>query len=109
MPLDFPNREHVSEEYYTKEKEIKASCESYKNSILGETRDRNVGEENSSRPSYEIKLERFKGNKSKIDIYTFQSEFEKCHQKNVRKKLLPDYLKNNYLEGAALSLVKKYR
>ena len=106
MPLDFPNREHGSEEYYTKEKGIKATFESYKNSIRNEIRDRNVGEENSSRPSYEIKLEKFKGYKSKIVIYTFHSEFEKCHQKNVKKKLLPDYLKNNYIEGDALSLVK---
>ena len=55
MPIDFPN----------------------------EIRDRNVGEEKSSRPSYEIKLETFKGYKSKIDIYTFQSE---CHQKNDSQK-----------------------
>ena len=86
MPLDFPNRKTVSKEYNSNEKEIKASFETYKKKILDEIRERNIGKES--------------------DIYTFQSEFEKCHLKNVSKKLLPDYLKNNYLEGAALSLVK---
>ena len=106
MPLDFPNRETVSKEYDSNEKEIKTSFETYKKNILDEIRERNIGKERSSKSSYEIKIEKFKGYESKSDIYTFQSEFEKCHLKNVKKELLPDYLKNNYLEGAALSLVK---
>ena len=42
-----------------------------------------------------------------MDIYTFQNEFEKLISPNIQKKLLPDYLKNNYLEGQALLLVKE--
>ena len=41
------------------------------------------------------------------DIYTFQSDFEKLISPNVQKTLLPDYLKKNYLDGLALSLVKE--
>ena len=54
-----------------------------------------------------IKLQKFKGYDSTNDIYTFQSNFEKIHLKSTPKTLLPDVLKNNYLEGAALTLVKE--
>ena len=53
-----------------------------------------------------IKLPVFKGYESSMDIYTFQSEFEKLYLRVTPKKMLPDLLKNNYLEGAALALVK---
>ena len=106
MPLDFPNREEVTKKYGSKEKEIKARFESFKKRLVDEIRERNIGNEEKSNSSYKIKLEKFKGYESAIDIYSFQSEFEKCHQKSVQKKLLPDYLKNNYLEGTALSLVR---
>ena len=53
-----------------------------------------------------IKLQKFKGYESDIDIYTFQSDFEKLHKKSTPSSVLPDLLKNNYLDGPALSLVK---
>lgn len=56
--------------------------------------------------SLNIKLGKFKGYDSPVDIYTFQSTFEKIHLKSTPKNLLPDLLKNNFLEGAALTLVK---
>ena len=45
------------------------------------------------------------GYDSEIDIYTFQSNLQKIHRA-LPKGLLPDLLKNNYLDGPALSLVK---
>ena len=54
-----------------------------------------------------IKLPRFKGYNSTLDIYTFQTEFEKLVSPNIQRKLLPDYLKMNYLDGSALLLVKE--
>ena len=48
---------------------------------------------------------KFIGYDSEIDIYTFQSNFQKIHRV-LPKGLLPDLLKNNYLNGPALSLVK---
>ena len=56
--------------------------------------------------SLNIKLPKFKGYNSSLDIYTFQDEFEKVHLKSTPKSLLPDLLKNNLLEGSALALVK---
>ena len=56
--------------------------------------------------SLEIKLSKFSGYNSPSDIYTFQTEFEKLYLPSLQKKLVPDFLKNNYLEGQALVLVK---
>ena len=54
-----------------------------------------------------IDLERFSGYESNIDIYTFKEEFKKLIEPTVQKKLLPDYLKKNYLCGSAYTLVAK--
>ena len=55
-----------------------------------------------------LKLEvpKFHGYDSKLDYYSFKSEFDKLIVPRIHAKLLPDYLKNNYLEGPALELVK---
>ena len=56
--------------------------------------------------SLNIKLPKFNGYSSPIDVYSFQSEFNKLYQKTTPKKLQADLLKNNFLEDSALSLVK---
>ena len=52
-----------------------------------------------------IKLPKFGGYKSSVDIHTFQRNFEKIY-KATPKSFLPDLLKNNFLEDSALLLVK---
>ena len=42
---------------------------------------------------------------SKLDIYTFQRQFLKVHQRTTPTRMMPDILKNNLLEVSALSLV----
>ena len=54
-----------------------------------------------------LNIELSKGYNSALDIYTFQPEFEKLVSSNIQRKLLPDYLKRNYLDGPALLLVKE--
>ena len=54
-----------------------------------------------------LELPKFEGYNSSIDYYTFKAEFEKLISPRVQSKLLPDYLKNNYLEGQALQIVKE--
>ena len=54
-----------------------------------------------------IKIPKFRGYDSSMDFYTFKAEFEKLVSPRVQGKLLPDYLKNNYLDGHALALVKE--
>ena len=53
-----------------------------------------------------ITLSKFSGYDSELDIYTFQSEFEKLHGRTTTKRMLPDLFINNYLSEPALSLVK---
>ena len=53
-----------------------------------------------------IKLQKFKGYASIMDIYSFQSEFEKLYVRTTPNKLLPELLKNNFLEDSALTMVK---
>ena len=56
--------------------------------------------------SLNIKLSKFKGYESSVDIYTFQNNFEKIYEGSTPIKMLPDLLKNNFLEDPSLSLVK---
>ena len=68
---------------------------------------RDISEEklkNSSNLS--IDLAKFQGYESKLDIYSFKSEFEKLIQHSVQKRYWADTLKKNYLSGPALILVK---
>ena len=52
-----------------------------------------------------INLAKFYGYDSKLDYYTFKQDFEKLCKRTTPKQLLPDVLKNNYLDGPALALV----
>ena len=63
-------------------------------------------QKNFNKSALNIKLAKFKGYDSNYDIYTFQDEFKKLYVKSAPKCLLPDLLKNNFLENPALLLVK---
>ena len=54
-----------------------------------------------------IEIPKFSGYDSKIDYYTFKSQFQKLIEPTVQKKYWADYLKCNYLSGSALVLVEK--
>ena len=54
-----------------------------------------------------IELPKFSGYDSKMDFYTFKTEFKKLVEPKVQKKNYADYLKRNYLSGSALILVEK--
>ena len=53
-----------------------------------------------------IKLAKFNGLNSSRDYYIFKDEFEKLHLQTTAKTMLPELLRNSYLEDPALSLVK---
>ena len=81
--------------------------ESYEKFVQNEIREREISKEKSFQiTSLNIKLSKFKGYDSEMDIYTFQYEFDKLHLRTTPKKMLSDLLKYNYLEEPALSLVK---
>ena len=54
-----------------------------------------------------IELPKFSGYESKMDFYTFKTQFRKLIEPIVQKKYWADYLKRNYLSGSALTLVEK--
>ena len=49
-----------------------------------------------------IKSAKFNGLNSSRDYYTFKDEFEKLHLRTTSKTILPEFLRNNYLEDLAL-------
>ena len=53
-----------------------------------------------------INLPEFSGYGLKLDIHSFESEFLKIYERTTRKRMMPDMLKNNLLEGSALSCLK---
>ena len=53
-----------------------------------------------------IKLPKFNGYECSTDIYSFRLNFEKLHLKSTPTTLLPDLIKNNFLENSALLHVK---
>ena len=78
----------------------------YNDALEKEVKQREIEKQKDfNRSTLNIKLAKFKGYTSSLDVYTFQDEFEKVNRK-CPASLLPDLLKNNYLEGQPLSLVK---
>ena len=69
---------------------------------------RDISEEKLKKSSLiPIELPKFKGYDSKLDIYSFRSEFEKLVHPTLQKIYWLDALKNNYLSGPAFTLVEK--
>ena len=99
---DDENIKTITENYYLLIT-IKDACTK---SMWKQVEDQELLKEESFSASFlHIKLGKFIGYDSKIDIYTFQSNFHKIHRA-LPKGLLPDLHKNNYLDGPALLLVK---
>ena len=81
--------------------------DTYLKTLKGEVETREIDKLEAFETSLlNIKLPKFKDYSSTMDIYTFQDLFEKIHLKSTPKVLLPDLLKNNYLENPALSLIR---
>ena len=80
--------------------------ESYSHCIDDQMRKREITKQQLFNESkLRINLPKFSGYESKVDIYTFQSEFRKVHKRTTPTRMISDILKNNLLEGSALSLV----
>ena len=78
------------------------------NNVLRVTSERDISEKKlQNAMSLEIKLPKFKGYSSEIDVYTFRAEFKKLVEPFIQKRFWADYLKKNCLEGVAFSLVAK--
>ena len=108
IPSEYDKEDKVMENVYKIRDKLRITKSKYQLELENEVIDRDLSATKLQNASLlDIKLPKFKGYSSSIDIYTFQSEFEKLISPNIQKKLLPDYLKRNFLEGPALSLVKE--
>ena len=88
--------------------DLKNSLDKFKTNLEREILTRDLSEEKMKNASLiGIKLPKFKGYNSSLDFYTFKTEFETKVAPRLSAKLLPDYLKNNYLEGQAFQIVKE--
>ena len=107
MPLTYKDRETLLDKHSKEEKTCRKSLDLYRNSLRDQIAERNVSKERlSSSASLKIELSKFSGFDSPLDIYTFQNEFEKLFSSKLKTSELSDFLKWNYLEGPALTLVK---
>lgn len=66
---------------------------------------RDISEEKLKSRDLGIELPKFSGYGSTLDIYSFKAQFEKLVQPNKQRRYWVDILKNNYLSGAAQTLV----
>ena len=107
IPEHFEKKDEVLEKHSKLPESISDLHEKYVSQITKECSVRNVSDSNMrDSSSLNIDLKKFSGYNSPLDIYSFRTDFENLHAKRLRTALLPEFLKNNYLEGTALSLVK---
>ena len=107
IPEDLDDKEAVIDGLVKRYQDLIERKESYDAFITSEIKERELSKQKSFQvSSLNIKLSKFSGYDSDMDIYTFQREFDKLHLKNTPKRMLSDLLKYNYLKEPALSLVK---
>ena len=105
LPIDYKNRAGTIGDHSHRERELKYILDSYKQNLCAEIAIRNMSKEKLA-STQSLEINQFSGCNSLVVIYTFQSEFEKLYLPSLQKKLIPDFLKNKYLEGHAIVLVK---
>ena len=82
--------------------------EEYLKDINNEVKNREITKQKLFNESkLRINLPKLSGYESKLDIYSFQSEFLKIYERTTPKRMMPGLLKNNLLERSVLSLVKR--
>ena len=107
IPDDYEDKEIHIHSMTNQYNDLIQHKDSYEAFLQNEILEREISKEKTFQiASLNIKLTKFSGYDSEMDIYTFQCEFDKLHLKSTPKKMLSDLLKYNYLEDPALSLVK---
>ena len=89
-------------------KEALEARNKYMKHLYSIVQSRGVTEEKLKNASVlDVPIPSFSGYDSKLDIYTFRSEFQKFVQPNVLSRYWVDTLKKKYLSGPAFTLVDK--
>ena len=77
----------------------------YISQVKEETREKELDKEDLFKEvKLNIRIPKFKGYGSPIDIYSFQSKFENMFTRSTPRRMMPDFLKNNFLEESPLYL-----
>ena len=101
-------REEMLDEPQKDKNEMLKARNEYTKQLFFIVHDRELTEEKLKHTSgMDINLSVFSGYESKMDIFTFRSEFEKLIQPTTLKRYWVDILKKKYLSGPALILVDK--
>ena len=109
VPDSLPDKDRKLKELSKKYKELLKAEKQFRERLDAEIKERELTKEKSFETStLKINLPKFSGYDSTIDVYTFQEKFEKIHKSKTPKRLMPELLKNNYLEGSALEFVKRH-
>ena len=88
--------------------ELKILKSNYQENLSQEITNHDLSAEKVKNASVlKINVPKYNGYESELDFYTFRLEFEKLISPHILAKLMPEYLKNNYLEGQALEIVKE--
>ena len=107
-PLEYEEEFGILKTAYEIRNALRIKKDDYQVELEREMHDRDLSSAKLRNASLlKIELPQLRGYDSKMDIYTFQSEFEKLISPNIQRKLLPDYLKKNYVAGPALLLVQE--
>ena len=95
--------QEITEKYHS----IRRLKNRYNEDISNEAKVREISKQELFKESMlKINLPKFAGYDSKLDIYSFQSEFLKIHKKTTPLRMMPDVLKYNVLDDSALLLVR---
>ncbi len=108
IPETYPNRGHIIHVTNVSYDEVVERKAVYEKFVKDEMTQRELLKQAVFKTSsLNITLSKFKGYESDLDVFTFQSEFEKLYAKETPTNRLADLLKNKYLENPALALVKR--
>ena len=101
-----PSKEREIQRIVTRYEEITALKGNYMERLKNEISDSKMGKHQLFKEKIlNIKLAKVIGLNSSRDYYTFKDEFEKLHLRTTPNTMLPELLRNNYLEDPTLSLV----
>ncbi len=95
-------------EFVDRYEQLQVKLIKYQEKIQEEIKSRELDKEKGFKTSsLEIKLPKFKGYDSELDIYTFKDKYEKLHGARTPKRMMAEHIKNAYLEGPASEFVKR--
>ena len=106
IPISYPDRAKIVQNLWQDFNKLGPKQKECLRKFESEILKRGINSKTISNAQIEVKLQKFTGYDSLIDIFSFQTEFEELIYGKVEKRLQPRLLKNNYLGDSALTLVK---